>query len=203
MAKLNIYTECHGYNVVIGRETEFIKRYFLEYDVEPIAKLLQSDFNMSADMRRFVADILTGKIKKKKPSEYSRNLKIYREYQEIKHKYPKKPLRDNRDEQGIAAILAEKFNAEKFNIKEETIINAKKNIEKKRDKDGCLSYTDEHDGFTGWELAPPKDFEDILFILDEKDCEWLMKNQPTDITFGNTTFHIENNTATEIRRKRK
>ncbi|MGZ8943016.1 MAG: hypothetical protein ACXW00_09640 [Methylobacter sp.] len=60
-----------------------IAKYHVDYDLTDIEDLLRSDGALSPTMRNFIADILTGKIKRKKPSTLARDFEIYCQIHEL------------------------------------------------------------------------------------------------------------------------
>lgn len=67
-------------------EKRLIERYYLDYNPEPIAKLLRENKTISQGMRDFVADMITGKIKRpngKKASTLARDMELWREVDDL------------------------------------------------------------------------------------------------------------------------
>lgn len=82
--------------------------------------------DMSKDMKRFVDDINSGKVKRaarKKPSTDLRSLAIYNEVVRLMTGPPKLPLKSSRKTEGAACIVGKKFH-----VGEEAAIRAYKMI---------------------------------------------------------------------------
>lgn len=86
-----------------------IAHYCEDFDLTPIEKLLRSSDELSPIMRNFIADLLTGKIKRKKASTLARDLDIYLYVNDLLEKNI--PLISNIKGDGNTAvsIAAEKF----------------------------------------------------------------------------------------------
>ncbi|MDO9213049.1 MAG: hypothetical protein Q8Q54_00060 [Methylococcales bacterium] len=101
--------EYMGYENLSVYELNLIQKFFTgDFKEEAIDALMQSDTPLSKDMKRFIADILTGRVKQKKkgrPDNTRRDISIYNYVSEGLSDGEK--LTSNKDEDGVAQGVAD------------------------------------------------------------------------------------------------
>lgn len=91
-------------------EVDAITDYMNDNDPSALANIIQQNDKITLDMRRFIADIVTGKLKRnagKKPSTFKRNYEIYQQIDELLSDGYN--LTSNNVKDGAGAIIADRF----------------------------------------------------------------------------------------------
>ena len=105
-----LFFEFKGYSNLWLHEVIAISDYMDTNDPAPLAALIQENSDITPDMRRFIADLVTGKIKRKagkKPSTFKRNFEIYEKISDILS--DECILTSNRFKEGAFQIIADEF----------------------------------------------------------------------------------------------
>ncbi len=103
-------------------DRSIINKYLADHDPAEIESLLRSKDSLSPTMRNFIADVLTGKVKRKKPSTLSRDFEIYCRIKDLRDEYNLTSSTSN----PCAASIA----AEEFGLEDEAIIKAYQRVDK-------------------------------------------------------------------------
>jgi hypothetical protein len=99
-----------GYSRITALEGILIARYLLNFDKSPILEVIRSGEFISRGFRIFLADLLDGKIKAKKPRNIDRDNRIYLQVDALLGAMPitdainKVASQVNLEESGIAKI---------------------------------------------------------------------------------------------------
>lgn len=102
--------EFRGYKNLSVDEYSAIIDFMDDNDPAAIAEIIKSGRHCSTSMRVFIADLVTGEVKRsprKKPSKHRLKYVLYREI--LKLLSEGRPLTDNRTGDGAAATVANEF----------------------------------------------------------------------------------------------
>ncbi|MGZ8955530.1 MAG: hypothetical protein ACXW0Q_12720 [Methylovulum sp.] len=128
-----------GYENLSYEEFSIIASYFnsSEMSKEVVDKLLLSDIQLSKDMRRFIADVFTGRVTSKKmgrPSTTRRDKWIYKQVEDCLSAGFN--LTSNKDDNGAVAEVAERMR-----LTEDVVLKAYQKIKTGEGYNDPLHYT--------------------------------------------------------------
>jgi|APLak6261658528_1056013.scaffolds.fasta_scaffold64580_2 hypothetical protein len=145
------------YKALQIEESHMIDSYYGNYDLTPFAELLRKNKDMSQGMRDFIADILTGKIKRpngKKASTINRDIEIMFMVDELLN--GGMSLTSSKNIDGAASSIAEKLH-----LTEEATLKAYQRAVKYRRENGVVRFSPDGEIIGVWGSDPdPSDFMD-------------------------------------------